>query len=255
MFQIAPLPNIINQDQDKAALRSRRISILLDFLLPILILGLGTALIRFYNLDLKWGARFFDAAGMWLGKKIPAFDLIYDYGKLPALLTAIAGLGVCITGFALPRLKQWRRSSLFLVLAMLLGPGLLVNAVLKEYWGRPRPRNVAEFNGRYAFEEPLKIDLSSPGQSFPSGHASMGFYFFTLHFLTRKRNRRTAAWLFLLGLAYGVAMGIVRMAQGGHFASYVLWSGGLTWLVCAALYYLMRLDKTPGLANIDKEAL
>ncbi len=253
MFPIAPLPQIINQD--KAALRSRRICILLDFLIPVLILGLGTMLIRIYGLDLKWGARFYDAAGFWLGKQIPAFDLFYDYGTLPALLTAIAGLGVCITGFALPRLQKWRRSSLFLVLAMLLGPGLLVNAVLKEYWGRPRPRNVVEFQGRYAFEEPLEIDLSSPGQSFPSGHASMGFYFFAAHFLARKRKPSLAGWLLLLGLVYGVAMGIVRMAQGGHFASDVLWSGGLTWMVCASLYYLMRLDTRPSHVNIDKEAL
>ncbi|HCX59124.1 MAG TPA: PAP2 family protein, partial [Candidatus Cloacimonas sp.] len=65
-----------------------------------------------------------------------------------------------------------RKLYLFLVLAMIIGPGIIVNSALKENWGRPRPRDVEQFGGRYAYEAPLEIDLSSPGKSFPCGHAT-----------------------------------------------------------------------------------
>ena len=35
------------------------------------------------------------------------------------------------------------RAALFVILSLVLGPGLLVNAVLKDHWSRPRPGMVA----------------------------------------------------------------------------------------------------------------
>src|SRR5262249_32010680 len=43
------------------------------------------------------------------------------------------------------------RSALFLIVSLALGPGLLVNAVLKEGWARPRPGMVTQFGGNYTF--------------------------------------------------------------------------------------------------------
>lgn len=228
--------------QGQAALRSRLLASL-DFLVPILLLALGTLLIRIWDLDLRLSSYFYSAAGNWRGKGVLALDWLYDFGTLPALLTALLGLGVVIAGLFRQRLRVWRKNGLYLALVMLLGPGLVVNAVLKEYWGRPRPRNVVEFRGRYAFEPVLTIDPGSPGESFPSGHASMGFYFFALHFVLRRRHRLGSLLFLLLGLVYGSGMGVVRLAQGGHFASDVLWSGALVWLICAGLYYLLRLHR------------
>ncbi len=61
----------------------------------------------------------------------------------------------------------------------------------------------------------------------------------------RGRNRKASAAFFLLALCYGAVLGYIRVAQGGHFVSDVLWSGGLVYLVCASLYYLLRLDAFP----------
>ena len=43
--------------------------------------------------------------------------------------------------------RQYRRSCLLLVLAVALGPGLLVNGLLQPLWGRPRPRHIEQFAG------------------------------------------------------------------------------------------------------------
>jgi len=234
-----------NDIQGTATLRGRRAVLILDFLLPTLILLAGTVLIRIYGLDLAWSGNFYTASGTWQGLKVPFFDLAYKYGTLPSLFIAIIAFAALLASVFFRDLKVWRRTTLYLVLAMALGPGLVVNAILKDHWGRPRPRNVTEFRGRYAFEDPLEYDPVSPGESFPSGHASMGFYIFALYFIARGRNRKASAAFFLLALCYGAALGYIRVAQGGHFVSDVLWSGELVYLVCASLYYLLRLDAFP----------
>lgn len=234
---------------------SRHIVLILDFLLPALILAAGTWLIRARGLDLKFQASFYAGSGNWTGHYIKWFDLIYKYGTLPALILSITGLVVYVAGFFSHNLAQWRRSGLFLALVMLLGPGLLVNAVFKEYWGRPRPSQLAVFGGQSAYEAPLTIDPASTGEAFPSGHASMGFYFFVLYFIFRGRKPRLTAWALVISLLYGCGMGLVRMAQGGHFASDILWSGGMVWFSCALLYYLLKIDRLVFLkpAQVPKE--
>lgn len=233
----------VREYSDMAVPLSRHILFLLDFLIPILILALGTWLIRSQGLDLKYQNHFYRGNGIWMGSKAPGFEFIYKYGTLPALIVSLAGVAVFVSGFFSKNLARWRRSGLFLALVMLLGPVLLVNAILKEHWGRPRPKQVVEFGGVYAYEAPLSIDPSSPGKSFPSGHASMAFYFFALHFIFRGRKRRLAVWSLIFSLIFGWGMGLVRMAQGGHFISDILWAGGLVWLSCALLYYLLKLDR------------
>lgn len=222
---------------------SRHIVLILDFLLPALILAAGTWLIRARGLDLRFQSAFHAGGGNWIGNHIQLFDFIYKYGTLPALIVSITGLVVFVAGFFSHNLAQWRRSGLFLALVMLLGPGLLVNAVFKEYWGRPRPNQLALYDGNFAYEAPLTIDPVSTGEAFPSGHASMGFYFFALYFIFRGRKKNLTAWTFSLTLLYGFGMGLVRMAQGGHFLSDVLWSGGMVWFSCALLYYLLKIDR------------
>jgi membrane-associated PAP2 superfamily phosphatase len=233
----------IDKRNDMAVPWSRHIVFILDFIVPALILAIGTWLIREYDLDLAIQRFFYAGSGMWLGKRIALYDLIYDYGTLPALVTAFAGLAVFVVSFFSRNVAIWRRSGLFLVLAMLLGPGLLVNATFKEHWGRPRPRNVVQFAGQHQFEHAWVMDPSSPGNSFPSGHASMGFYFFALYFVVRGRKKGLTVWFFMLALLSGCGLGFVRMAQGGHFASDILWSAGFVYFSCALLYYILKMDR------------
>ena len=61
----------------------------------------------------------------------------------------------------------------FTTLLFLLGPGLLVNGILKEFWGRARPADIAEFGGEKLFTPPLRIaDQCATNCSFVSGEGA-----------------------------------------------------------------------------------
>lgn len=56
--------------------------------------------------------------------------------------------------------------------------------------------------------------------AFACGDASVGFFFLAPAFILAKRRR---AWL-AVGLAAGGLLGLMRLAQGGHFLSDVIFS-------------------------------
>jgi lipid A 4'-phosphatase len=117
-------------------------------------------------------------------------------------------------------------------LVVLIGPGLLVNLIVKDHWGRPRPMHVQQFGGEFKYIPPLKLG-DTPDKSFVCGHCSVGYSFFALYFLAQ--NYKTVYFILTLCLAW--ILGLSRMSAGGHFLSDILWSGYLVFLVAFALYY------------------
>lgn len=112
-----------------------------------------------------------------------------------------------------------RRVLLFLLVSLALGPGLLVNGILKAESGRARPQAVEQFGGDKTFSPPLVIsDQCESNCSFVSGHAAMGFYFIV--FAWAFGNHR---WLYV-GIGMGALVGLGRIVQGGHFLSDVIFS-------------------------------
>lgn len=227
---------------EMTARKSRRFFLNWDFLIPVFLLLLTVIVFRDTGLDQTVQSRFYSADGTWFLKDFPLFKLVYHYGNLPALLIAIGGLILFGLSFQAFRWAKWRKVGAFLALVMLLGPGLIINTVLKDNWGRPRPRNVTEFGGSHAYEKVLSVDPASPGKSFPCGHASMGFYLFIPWFLLRKKHQGWAALSLLTGILYGLLIGVARIAQGGHWLSDVLIAGILVYLTGTALFYLLKLD-------------
>jgi lipid A 4'-phosphatase len=121
------------------------------------------------------------------------------------------------------------RAALFLVMTLALGPGLLVNAVLKESWARPRPGMVTEFGGDYAFKpwwDPRGTCDSNC--SFVSGETSSAVWFTAPALLVPAPWRYVA--LGAVGL-YGAAVAFIRMLAGGHFLSDVIFAAIFTGLV------------------------
>jgi membrane-associated phospholipid phosphatase len=127
------------------------------------------------------------------------------------------------------------RAAAFLLLSLALGPGLLVNAVLKDHWGRARPAQVEEFGGHQRFTPVLvPADQCARNCSFPAGHPAIGFYLVSFAFLVRDpRQRRLAQGA---AIAAGALIGVARMAQGGHFLSDVVFSGLLVYATSWLLY-------------------
>ena len=128
------------------------------------------------------------------------------------------------------------RHVVFLSLSLAIGPGLIVNGLLKPYSGRPRPSEVTEFGGALAFRPAFDFRGGCPGDcSFVSGDASMGFDFVSLALLLRRRRR-----LAVLGaVALGAGIGMARLMAGAHFVSDVVFAGFATVLPILVLYWLI----------------
>ena len=217
----------------------------LDLLIPLLALALLTLLFRVTDLDLRLQSLFFIRGEGWIYGEGNPWLFLYDYGTLPAVVLAAASFVLFIASFRLPRVLPYRRETLFLVLLLIIGPGLVVNVIFKDHWGRPRPREIETFSGQERFLPAWDKGLSGSGKSFPSGHASMGFYLFSPYFLLRGTSRKRTGWslfFLFLGLGYGTLMGVGRMIQGGHFASDVIWSAGFVYLCGWGLCRLLRLN-------------
>jgi lipid A 4'-phosphatase len=161
------------------------------------------------------------------------------YAAVPYLTDAVVIGVVALYLLGLRRGRPvWRfdgRGAAFLLLALALGPGLLVNTVLKDHWGRARPTQVTEFGGTQIFSPaPLPADQCARNCSFPAGHPAMGFYLVSFALLLQDRRRSAAAGA---AVAVGALVGVARMAQGGHFLSDVVFSG---LLVCGVSLLLHR---------------
>lgn len=154
----------------------------------------------------------------------PAFTL-FSVGL--ALLVLVRWL----TGW--PRRMRRLRGAVFVALCLAVGPGLVANALFKENWGRARPKQVVEFAGERKFTPPLiPTDQCSRNCSFVSGDASFAFGMLSLALLA---GRRRALWV-SGSLAFGLGVGGLRMMNGSHFFSDVLFAGVFVAFCCLVLY-------------------
>jgi lipid A 4'-phosphatase len=205
--------------------------------------GTGLALaaglfLLFPDIDL-WAAGLFyrPGASFFLAHWLPVRAL---YIAVPYLVYGTV-LGALALSFVplIRRSPIWGidlRAALFLLLALALGPGLLVNSVLKDHWGRARPTQVTEFGGAKQFTPALvPAQQCERNCSFPAGHPAMGFYLVSFAFLISSPGRRRLVAGAAIGA--GIIIGLARMAQGGHFLSDVVFSG---FLVCGTSWLLYR---------------
>lgn len=140
----------------------------------------------------------------------------------------------------------------FLLSTLIAGPLLLVNMLLKNTWGRPRPTTVDVFGGDLPYVEAWHItDHCATNCSFVSGETSSAVWLIALALVVPRRFRLPVA---LITVTFAVLQSLNRMAFGGHFLSDVLISAGLTLLVVAVGYRLFITDPPPWLANDRLEA-
>ena len=141
------------------------------------------------------------------------------------------------------------RSVLFLALGLALGPGLLVNVILKDYWDRPRPLQVQEFGGQLEFRPWYKTDGACVKNcSFVSGETSGAFWLVAPASLAPGSLRLPAM---ALALGVGLTTGGMRVAFGGHFPSDVLFAGLFTLLIVAVLRKILIKPDKQGLRDDD----
>ena len=231
------------RDLEKAP-SGKRVRPWLTLFLPLLILVLITLFVRVTDFDARVQSSIYRAGGnTWSFGEKSLWHFLYHYGTIPVAVVVIGSvLGYLVSWYS-PKFRTWRRIFLFNILLGVLAPGVITNVLLKEYWGRPRPREVIETGGRHVFEPVLTLDYSSKGKSFPCGHATSGFYFLGGFFLLRRHRRSLAAGLFWFGAIFGALLGLARMTQGGHYFSDVVYAGAVCYFTAAALYFALGLDR------------
>lgn len=211
----------------------------------LLAAALAALFIGFPALDLKTAALFYRHGTFFLAQNGFVQAIYYS--------VPVAAVGVCAATFLgllyllitkKERLFQFGRKQLiFLLLAFILGPGVVVNYGLKNHWGRARPAQVTQFGGHKQFTRAFEItDQDRRNGSFVCGHASVGFFFLTPGLLFSGRRRTLT---FLGAGLYGTLIGWVRMAQGGHFLSDVVFAYVFVYLTSKLLYYVMFPQRVP----------
>jgi lipid A 4'-phosphatase len=218
--------------------------------IPALLLCALTAVFRFTDADIAMVRPFF--AGSVPGDEFPdrwplmtayPWKALYDWGIYPAWVLGCGGLVVWVASFGWLKLERWRDPGLFYGLLLIIGPGVLVNGVLKPYWGRPRPNAIQEFGGQREFLPVWQWGRGQDESSFPSGHASTGFYLMAPAFVCYRRRPRLALAFLLLGIVSGSVIGLARIVVGGHFPSDVVWAGGLIYFAALAIAAPFRFGK------------
>ncbi len=151
---------------------------------------------------------------------------------------AIAIATVAVTVRTLLAKRRWfgreQARCWFMIAVLIAGPGLVANLVFKDNLGRARPRDVVEFGGTKAFTPPLIPSRECPRNcSFISGESSSMFAaFFALALLLPQYR----IGLLAVGIAAGTLAGAVRIIQGAHFLSDVLFSGVIMAMTVSLLH-------------------
>jgi lipid A 4'-phosphatase len=201
----------------------------------------GAVFLDLIDADLNWTGHFYSPGGQrggWeRGRDFP-WGLLYDYGEFLGLALTAAAVVFWVASIKGKIGREYARPCLVVILTVVLGPGLLVNGILKNYWGRPRPVEISRFGGEWEYRKVWDPGIPGRGKSFPCGHCSMAFSvasaaaFFPIHPVM-------ATGALVVGVSYGIIMGVARIAQGGHFPTDVLWSGVLVLVLVATLYYVV----------------
>jgi len=217
---------------------------LLIAIITAVVLSLS-AVVFWPSIDLTVSQFFYTAGQGFVLAVDPFFMFLHNFAFYGArLLAGILFLGLVASAMrrrtilGLGRL-QW----LFLLLALLLGPALVANAVLKDNWGRARPREVTEFGGTYNFSSALEPQPNPRHNgSFVAGDPAFGFYLTSFAYVVPVKNsgqRSRKKIVFWSGMAMGAVFGFARIAMGGHFLSDVLFSSFFMLAVCTLLHIVM----------------
>ncbi len=189
--------------------------------------------------------------------------------KIPAFVISTAGIGVMIYGFvsrerkisiisgiialsilifALVKFhvdwKRYRRFAGIIVLLTIFNPLIFVQ-ITKLLCGRVRYRDLAKIGFEYYHPWYLPPGPTMKHASFPSGHIAMGWMLLPLIIYIREKKLAKSLEIYLvISIIYwGLLVATSRVIVGAHFASDVLFSTGMAFIVTILLYYFFYLKK------------
>jgi membrane-associated PAP2 superfamily phosphatase len=192
------------------------------------------------ELDIAISGLFYDAANRrWRVLEYQTLSPRNVASWMIALIVAPAVIAV-VFKFILPRRPMLipARAALLMISTLILAPGIVVNLIIKEYGGRPRPWMIKEFGGQERFLP--WWDIRGPctnNCSFVAGEPSGAFW------TMAPAAVAPPAWQaagYGAAIVFGAAVGALRISGGGHFFTDVVFAGVITfliiWLVHGVLY-------------------
>ncbi|MDR2401683.1 MAG: phosphatase PAP2 family protein [Deferribacteraceae bacterium] len=205
--------------------------------------ALFAALFRFFpNIDVAASSLFFRENSSFLLENSPVGFAVYYGVDAAATILTLFFIFYLIFSFikrkpnflGLPRILV-----IYLALAYIIGPGIVVNELLKDKIGRARPFQTSYFMGKADFSPAFKVtEFGGKYASFVSGHAAFGFYWLSLAFPMKNRaNRRK---YLSAGICLGAGIGLVRIMQGKHFLSDVVFSFFFIYMSAAILWFIIE---------------
>jgi len=197
----------------------------------------GLAFALYPELDLAISRAFYDAAKQDFPLRFQP-TLVWLRAESMWVITALIAPAVIAVAVKLilpfTRMLMSGRAALFLIVTLMLGPGLLVNATMKDYWPRSRPIDVPQFNGDERFVpwwDPRGV--CPKNCSFVAGESAGAFWTLAPAALTPPHWRPLA---YAAALAFGAAVGALRVAFGGHFFTDVVFAGVFVFLIVCVVY-------------------
>jgi lipid A 4'-phosphatase len=212
-----------------------------------LVIALGIAVVAgvlfalYPELDLAIARPFYDAAKQDFSLRFHP-TLAWLRNESMWVVTALIAPAVValVLKLLLPftRMLMSGRAVVFLIATLILGPGLLVNVIMKDYLPRSRPIDVPEFNGSERFVawwDPRGV--CPKNCSFVAGESAGAFWTLAPAALTPLPWRPLA---YAGAVAFGSAVGALRIVFGGHFFTDVVFAGVsmfvIVWLMHGVIY-------------------
>jgi lipid A 4'-phosphatase len=202
-------------------------------------IGAAVLFLVYPEIDMLAAKAFYLGDGRFLGKH--AGGIVFLRWSFICLYFSSIGLAIAGIMFSRARRRHWMGLALgqwlFMAACLGAGPGLVANLILKDQWGRARPTQTVEFGGYKTFTPALvPARQCHRNCSFVSGEASAIFVlFFAAALIVPQWSISLAA----AGTLGGLAAGVIRISQGAHFLSDVIFAGVFMALTVLAVHKLM----------------
>lgn len=212
--------------------------------LALAVLAASWLFAAYPNLDIATSGLFYD------GTTFPIATNPWVNGLRNALIWAEDGGFVLVVIAWLasrkgPILNLPTRAWAFQALVFVLGPGVIVNGLLKRQWGRARPFMTQDFGGNAQFSTAWQFaDQCARNCSFVSGEAAGATALAISICMVLRANRHLMPPLvYQMGVGVALLLPLVtawqRMAAGRHYLSDVVISVLLVALLAALLHWLL----------------
>ncbi|WP_425362650.1 phosphatase PAP2 family protein [Candidatus Tisiphia endosymbiont of Hybos culiciformis] len=190
----------------------------------------------FPSFDIDFSKLFYDSKDGFIYRDNNIVQLLFEI--IPTLTKLLFIVTLLYLLYLIVKHKTFNKliisGGFYIILSTAIGPGLLVNHIFKENFGRARPVQIKDFNGTKNFTRAFSVSNECVHNcSFSSGHAAMGYSLTSLAYIVPFIY---FSRIYSISLIFGSLIGLSRILMGGHFLSDVLASCFVVLIINHILY-------------------